>query len=477
MAYFGLYALQHRGQESTGIASYDGKHIRLHAGMGLVPDVYDEATLGQELQGNRAIGHVRYSTSGVSVRKNAQPLVVRVCGIEIALAHNGNLTNASELRGELESEGAIFQTSSDSEIFVHLIARSLAKKKDLEEAILSACDRVRGAYSLIILSEGRIIALRDAHGFHPLAMGKVDDAYVFASETCAFDLLEAEYLREVLPGEMVVVDGDKVVSRPLNNAGKVPVRQCIFELVYFARPDSIVFGEDVYQCRKHMGYEMAKEAPTDAELVMPFPDSGVYAAIGFAHAAGVPYEQAYIRNHYVGRTFIQPSQTMRNFGVRVKLNPVRSMIKNRRICIVDDSIVRGTTMVQLVRMLRQAGAKEIHIRINCPEDVWPCFYGVDTGEQSQLISATKSVEEVCEFIGADTLAFLSVDALLECVPKGGYCTACFTGEYPVAIPESFGRDKFIEGYTPRNLSKLEPITGRCVVDKAEDRSWEEAHGE
>ena len=247
MAYFGLYALQHRGQESTGIASYDGKHIRLHAGMGLVPDVYDEATLGQELQGNRAIGHVRYSTSGVSVRKNAQPLVVRVCGIEIALAHNGNLTNASELRGELESEGAIFQTSSDSEIFVHLIARSLAKKKDLEEAILSACDRVRGAYSLIILSEGRIIALRDAHGFHPLAMGKVDDAYVFASETCAFDLLEAEYLREVLPGEMVVVDGDKVVSRPLNNAGKVPVRQCIFELVYFARPDSIVFGEDVYQ--------------------------------------------------------------------------------------------------------------------------------------------------------------------------------------------------------------------------------------
>ena len=300
MAYFGLYALQHRGQESTGIASYDGKHIRLHAGMGLVPDVYDEAALGQELQGNKAIGHVRYSTSGISVRKNAQPLVVRVCGIEIALAHNGNLTNASELRDELESEGAIFQTSSDSEIFVHLIARSLAKKKDLEEAILSACDRVRGAYSLIILSEGRIIALRDAHGFHPLSMGKVDDAYVFASETCAFDLLEAEYLREVEPGEMVVVDGDKVFSRSLNNAGKVPVRQCIFELVYFARPDSIVFGEDVYQCRKHMGYEMAKEAPTDAELVMPFPDSGVYAAIGFAHAAGVPYEQAYIRNHYVG---------------------------------------------------------------------------------------------------------------------------------------------------------------------------------
>ncbi len=279
MAYFGLYALQHRGQESTGIASYDGKHIRLHAGMGLVPDVYDEATLGQELQGNRAIGHVRYSTSGVSVRKNAQPLVVRVCGIEIALAHNGNLTNASELRGELESEGAIFQTSSDSEIFVHLIARSLAKKKDLEEAILSACDRVRGAYSSSSCPKAHHRAARRPR-LPSVGNGQGGRRLCVRFRTCAFDLLEAEYLREVLPGEMVVVDGDKVVSRPLNNAGKVPVRQCIFELVYFARPDSIVFGEDVYQCRKHMGYEMAKEAPTDAELVMPFPDSGVYAAIG-----------------------------------------------------------------------------------------------------------------------------------------------------------------------------------------------------
>ena len=433
MAYFGLYALQHRGQESTGIASYDGKHIRLHAGMGLVPDVYDEATLGQELQGNRAIGHVRYSTSGVSVRKNAQPLVGRVCGIEIALAHNGNLTNASELRGELESEGAIFQTSSDSEIFVHLIARSLAKKKDLEEAILSACDRVRGAYSLIILSEGRIIALRDAHGFHPLAMGKVDDAYVFASETCAFDLLEAEYLREVLPGEMVVVDGDKVVSRPLNNAGKVPVRQCIFELVYFARPDSIVFGEDVYQCRKHMGYEMAKEAPTDAELVMPFPDSGVYAAIGFAHAAGVPYEQAYIRNHYVGRTFIQPSQTMRNFGVRVKLNPVRSMIKNRRICIVDDSIVRGTTVRTRVVKLRELGAREVHFRVSCPPLRHPCFYGINFSSRGELVAANHPLEALPGLLNLDSLHYLTIEGLLNSVSEPDkYCLACFNGEYPVA---------------------------------------------
>lgn len=437
MAYFGLYALQHRGQESTGIASYDGKHIRLHAGMGLVPDVYDEATLGQELQGNRAIGHVRYSTSGVSVRKNAQPLVVRVCGIEIALAHNGNLTNASELRGELESEGAIFQTSSDSEIFVHLIARSLAKKKDLEEAILSACDRVRGAYSLIILSEGRIIALRDAHGFHPLAMGKVDDAYVFASETCAFDLLEAEYLREVLPGEMVVVDGDKVVSRPLNNAGKVPVRQCIFELVYFARPDSIVFGEDVYQCRKHHGLRngQRKRPSRQPELVMPVPRTpGVaYAAIGFAPCRRCAYEQAYIRNHYVGRTFIQPSQTMRNFGVRVKLNPVRSMIKNRRICIVDDSIVRGTTVRTRVVKLRELGAREVHFRVSCPPLRHPCFYGINFSSRGELVAANHPLEALPGLLNLDSLHYLTIEGLLNSVSEPDkYCLACFNGEYPVA---------------------------------------------
>ena len=433
MAYFGLYALQHRGQESTGIATFDGQHIRLHAGMGLVPDVYDEPTLGQELQGEVAIGHVRYSTTGVSVRKNAQPLVVRVRGIEIALAHNGNLTNAAQLRGELEDQGAIFQTSSDSEIFVHLIAHSLAEHKTLEDAVVAACDRVRGAYSLIILSEGRIIALRDSHGFHPLAMGKVEGAYVFASETCAFDLLEAEYIREVAPGEMVIVDGDTMRSRSLNDSGKVPVRQCIFELVYFARPDSIVFGEDVYQCRKRMGFEMAKEGPTNAELVMPFPDSGVYAAIGFAQAAGVPYEQAYIRNHYVGRTFIQPSQSMRNFGVRVKLNPVRSMIANRRICIVDDSIVRGTTVRTRVVKLRELGAREVHFRVSCPPLKHPCFYGINFSSRGELVAANHPMEELPGLLNLDSLHYLTIEGLLRSVSQPDqYCLACFNGEYPVA---------------------------------------------
>ena len=430
--YDALTVLQHRGQDAAGIITIDANNcFRLRKANGLVSDVF-EARHMQRLQGNMGIGHVRYPTAGSSSASEAQPFYVN-SPYGITLAHNGNLTNASELRGELESEGAIFQTSSDSEIFVHLIARSLAKKKDLEEAILSACDRVRGAYSLIILSEGRIIALRDAHGFHPLAMGKVDDAYVFASETCAFDLLEAEYLREVLPGEMVVVDGDKVVSRPLNNAGKVPVRQCIFELVYFARPDSIVFGEDVYQCRKHMGYEMAKEAPTDAELVMPFPDSGVYAAIGFAHAAGVPYEQAYIRNHYVGRTFIQPSQTMRNFGVRVKLNPVRSMIKNRRICIVDDSIVRGTTVRTRVVKLRELGAREVHFRVSCPPLRHPCFYGINFSSRGELVAANHPLEALPGLLNLDSLHYLTIEGLLNSVSEPDkYCLACFNGEYPVA---------------------------------------------
>ena len=436
MAYFGLYALQHRGQESTGIASYDGRHIHVHAGMGLVPDVYDEPTLGQELQGNMAIGHVRYSTTGVSARRNAQPLVVRVRGIEMALAHNGNLTNAAELREELENIGAIFQTSSDSEIFVHLISHSLAGRT-LEEAIMEACKRVRGAYSLVILSEGRLMALRDPHGFHPLVMGRVDDAYVFASETCAFDLLEAEYIRDVAPGEMVIVEGDNVRSCKLPGAGEVPVRQCIFELVYFARPDSLVFGEDVYQCRKRMGHEMAREAPTNAELVMPFPDSGVYAAIGFAQAAGVPYEQAYIRNHYVGRTFIQPSQTMRNFGVRVKLNPVRSMIKNRRICIVDDSIVRGTTVQTRVVKLRELGALEVDFRVSCPPLRFPCFYGINFSSRGELVAANHPLEALPGLLNLDSLHYLTIEGLLASVSKpDNYCLACFNGDYPVPCGEN-----------------------------------------
>lgn len=436
MAYFGLYALQHRGQESTGIATFDGKHIRVHAGMGLVPDVYDEATLEEALQGDKAIGHVRYSTTGVSVRRNAQPLVVRVRGIEIALAHNGNLTNAAELREELENRGAIFQTSSDSEIFVHLIAHTL-EGKSLEDAILSACERVQGAYSLVVLSQGKVMGLRDPHGFHPLAFGKVcgtegRTAYVFASETCAFDLLEAEFIRDVEPGEMVIVHDGEIISRRLPGAGQVPVRQCIFELVYFARPDSLVFGEDVYQCRKRMGVELAREATTDAELVMPFPDSGVYAALGFAQAAKVPYEHAYIRNHYVGRTFIQPSQTMRDFSVRVKLNPVHSMIANRRICIVDDSIVRGTTVRTRVVKLREMGAREVHFRVSCPPLKHPCFYGINFSSRGELVAANHPEASLPGLLNLDSLHYLSINGLLKSVAHPDrYCLACFNGDYPV----------------------------------------------
>ena len=431
MTYFGLYALQHRGQESCGIASYDGEHIHGHAAMGLVPDVFDEHTLGQVLKGDIAIGHVRYSTTGVSARRNAQPLIVRVRGIEIALGHNGNLTNAAQLREELENMGAIFQTSSDSEIFVHLISHNLAGRS-LEEAIIEACKRVQGAYSLVLMSGGRIYAIRDPHGFHPLILGKVEGAYVVASETCAFDLLEAEYIRDVEPGEMLIIDGDKLESLDLPGKGEVPIRQCIFELVYFARPDSLVFGEDVYQCRKHMGYEMAREAPTRAELVMPFPDSGVYAALGFANATGVPYEQAYIRNHYVGRTFIQPSQSMRDFAARVKLNPVRSMIEGRHICIVDDSIVRGTTVQTRVVKLREMGAREVDFRVSCPPLRHPCFYGINFSTRGELVAAKHSLEELPRVLNLDSLHYLTIEGLLASVHHPDrYCLACFNGDYPV----------------------------------------------
>lgn len=444
MTYFGLYALQHRGQESAGIATFDGKHILNHAAMGLVPDIFDETILGTELQGDKAIGHVRYSTTGISVRKNAQPLVVRVRGIEIALAHNGNLTNSLELHQELEEHGAIFQTSSDSEIFVHLIAHSLAGRS-LEEAILHACEKVQGAYSLVVLSQGKVMGLRDPHGFHPLVLGKIHkagadhDAWVLASETCAFDLLEADYVREVAPGEMLIIDGDKLTSMKLPQAGDVPIRQCIFELIYFARPDSIVFGEDVYHCRKQMGIEIAREATTDAELVMPFPDSGIYAAVGFAQAAKVPYEHAYIRNHYVGRTFIQPSQTMRDFGVRVKLNPVRSMIQGRRICIVDDSIVRGTTVSTRVQKLRELGAKEVHFRVSCPPLTHPCFYGINFSSRGELVAANNPLESLPKLFGLDSLHYLTIEGLLRSVSHPDrYCLACFTGDYPAGVPCNAG---------------------------------------
>lgn len=439
MAYFGLYAQQHRGQESAGIVTWDGEALHEHRGMGLVPDVFTEQTL-QSLKGDIAIGHVRYSTTGSSSIRNAQPFVARFQGTEIALAHNGNLVNTQELRQQLEERGAIFHTSNDSEVFMHLLVRAM-RTMCLEDAIRDACSHVRGAYSLLVLAGKKIIGLRDPHGFHPLCIGKLEDnCLVLASETCALDLLEAHYERSVDPGEMVVIDGGELHSYSLlPESQKKPERprQCIFELVYFARPDSVVFGEQVYLCRKRMGWQLAHESTPDVDFIMPFPDSGVYSAVGFAQCAELPYEHAMIRNHYVGRTFIQPTQTMRNFSVRVKINPVREMIEGKRICIVDDSIVRGTTMMTRVRKLREMGAKEVHIRISSPPVRFPCFYGIDFSSKGELIAVQHTLPEIQKILDVDSLHYLSLDGLKRSVAnEDSYCMACFNGDYPVPCAES-----------------------------------------
>lgn len=511
LTYFGLRALQHRGQESAGIAVGDGGTVMVRKDLGLVSRVFSNADINA-LQGQLAIGHVRYGTAGAKSWEESQPHLSTIGEVIVALAHNGTLVNTDELRRQLIELGVPFNSSSDSEVALKLISYFTQETHHLREGIRKTMELIRGGYAMALINEEALYAFRDPHGVRPLVLGRltndegvaaadaaaaasampsdaasaedlVGDAvvastagWVVASETCALDIVGAEYVRDIRPGEILRISAEGLVSEQGVPAAEKSAH-CIFEQVYFARPDSIVDGKSIYACRYDMGRKLALECPVEADMVIGTPDSGLPSAEGYAFESGIPYGTGLIKNRYVARTFIEPTQELRAMGVRLKLNPLKDVIEGKRIVVVDDSIVRGTTMVQLVRMLRQAGAKEIHIRINCPEDVWPCFYGVDTGEQSQLISATKSVEEVCEFIGADTLAFLSVDALLECVPEGGYCTACFTGEYPVAIPESFGRDKFIEGYTPRNLCKPEPITGRCVVDKAEDRSWEEAHGE
>lgn len=435
LAYFGLYALQHRGQESAGIATWHKKETRVHIGMGLVPEVFTEDVLG-DLPGDIAIGHIRYSTSGKPERRNAQPLSVRMRGgMQLSLAHNGNLTNAAKLRRELEEEGAIFQTTSDSEIFVHLISHDLTGKT-LEEAVLDACDRVEGAYSLIIMANGKLIALRDPHGFHPLSVGQLDGAWVFASESCAFDLLEATRLRGLKPGEMLVVEPGALDFQSYKLRKQMPVRQCIFELVYFARPDSIIFGEDVYQCRKRMGLKLIEEAPASADCVIPFPDSGIYAALGVAQGANLPYEHALIRNHYVGRTFIQPSQSMRQFSVRVKINPVHSMIDGKRLVVVDDSIVRGTTVRTRVAKLRDLGAKEVHFRVSSPPIMHPCFYGIDFPSKEELVAVQYNAASLASILGLDSLHYLSLDGLKSSVTHpNDFCTACFNGDYPTALPE------------------------------------------
>lgn len=437
LAYFGLYAQQHRGQESAGIATWDGTRLYEHRGMGLVPDVFSEQNLSK-LPGDLAIGHVRYSTTGSSSVRNAQPFVVRFQGMEIALAHNGNLVNTQELRQNLEDRGAIFQTTNDSEVFMHLLVRAL-RTMSLEDAIRDSCSHVRGAYSLLIMVGNRIVAVRDPLGFRPLTLGMLDGSPVFASETCALDLMDAQYLRSLEPGEMIVVEGQTLHSLSLlgeNSTLPEKPRQCIFELIYFSRPDSLVFGEQVYLCRKRMGWQLAFESTPEVDFVMPFPDSGVYPAVGFAQCAELPYEHAMIRNHYVGRTFIQPSQSMRSFGVRVKINPVRAMIEGKRICIVDDSIVRGTTMLTRVKKLRELGAREVHIRISSPPVKFPCFYGIDFASRGELVAGKLSLAEITRLLDVDSLHYLSIAGLLRSVAHSdSYCLACFTGDYPLPCSE------------------------------------------
>ncbi|HIV99813.1 MAG TPA: amidophosphoribosyltransferase [Candidatus Desulfovibrio intestinipullorum] len=439
LTYFGLYAQQHRGQESCGIVSRaeDG-HCYQYKGMGLVPDVFEEKHL-QKLKGTVALGHVRYSTTGRPSIINAQPLMIHYKDKYIAIAHNGNLVNAVDLRRELEDDGAVFMATSDTEVIMHVFVRELAKH-DVIDAVRATCNKLRGAYCLLFLIDDTLVAVRDPYGFHPLSLGRLDKAPVLASETCAFDLMEAEYEHNIRPGEMYVISPDGEMSLNLTDNMPERPRQCIFELVYFARPDSYIFGEQVYQCRKQMGWQLAHESTPDADFIMPFPDSGVYPAIGFAQSAEIPYEHAMIRNHYVGRTFIQPSQSMRNFGVRVKINPVREMIDGKRICIVDDSIVRGTTMSTRVKKLRELGAKEVHIRISCPPVRFPCYYGIDFASPKELIAANYSLDEIKKILDVDSLHFLSKEGLLRSVMhEDQYCTACFDGDYPVKPCSLYGK--------------------------------------
>ena len=431
LTYLGLYALQHRGQESAGIAAADGAQIRVHKAMGYVNDAFDGATL-ERLSGTLAVGHVRYSTAGESRLANAQPIVVDSAHGQIAVAHNGNLVNAGEVRDALVREGAIFQTNSDTEVVVHLFAR--AKAEGSEAAIVEAISQVRGAFSLVMMTKDRLIGVRDPHGFRPLAIGRLGDAWVICSETCAMDLIGATYLRDVEPGEVVIAGPHGLRSvKPYPPARQ---SQCVFEHVYFSRPDSYVFGESVNEVRTEFGRRLARESGVPADVVVPIPDSGVCAAVGYAEAAGLPMRMGLIRNHYVGRTFIQPQQSIRHFSVRVKLNPVRSILEGKRVILLDDSIVRGTTSRKIVRMVRAAGAREVHLRISCPPTISPCFYGVDTPSRTELIAATHTAEEIRKYIEADSLSYLSLEGLKAAVgsEQGSYCTSCYTGIYPVAFP-------------------------------------------
>jgi len=465
LTYLGLYALQHRGQESAGIAASDGTQIRLSKAMGYVNDAFDANSLAS-LPGEMAIGHVRYSTAGESKVANAHPIVIDSVHGQFAICHNGNLVNAGEVREMLVREGAIFQTNSDTEVIVHLYARS--REVGSERAIVDAISQVRGAFSFVMMTPNRVMGVRDPHGFRPLAIGKLGDAWVLCSETCALDLIGARYVRDVEPGELVVLSESGIKS--LKPFAPAPQAQCIFEHVYFARPDSYVFGESVNEVRTELGRTLAQECPADADVIVPIPDSGVCAAVGFSDASGIPMRMGLIRNHYVGRTFIQPQQSIRHFGVKVKLNPVRSIIEGKRVVLVDDSIVRGTTSRKIVRMVRAAGAREVHMRISCPPTVSPCFYGVDTPRRSELIAATHTLEEIRKYLNADSVGYLSHEGLTSCV-RGGqsrYCTSCYTGVYPVAFP----RDEaaYLQLALKLNSEPEPPTTTEVVLPSLEKDS-------
>ncbi len=437
MAYLSLYSLQHRGQEGAGIVSSDGEKVYCHRGRGLVNDVFANPETIQKLKGRLAIGHNRYSTTGSNHAINVQPILVQSKGGPLALGHNGNLVNSGQLWKELQDEGAIFQTTADSEVFVHLIARS--QKPDLIGRIKDALSQVRGAYSLVMMTKDKLIAARDPNGVRPLALGKFGGGYAVASETCAMDLIGAEYVRDVNPGELLIIQEDKLESISLN--GQSECAHCIFEFIYFSRPDSRIFGEYVDKTRRKLGKHLAEAHPADADIVIAVPDSSNTAALGYANTTGIPFELALIRNHYIGRTFIQPKQTMRHFNVKVKFNPVGGVIEGKRIVVVEDSIVRGTTLQILTDLLRKAGVKEVHVRVSSPPIQHPCYYGMDFPTKDELIAASKSVEDIRQFLGVDTLGYLPIEGLLAAVPRGGqgYCTACFNGDYPVAIDEIFSK--------------------------------------
>ena len=440
ITYFGLYALQHRGQESAGISVVLGEAIVEHKGMGLVSDVFDPEHL-EHLAGSCAVGHVRYSTTGSSVLSNAQPFMVRHRNKSYAVAHNGNIVNAHVLKDELEEAGSIFQTTMDSEIFLHLFVKNLTL--GFEQALVETVSRLQGAFSFVMLtSRGEVIGIKDPHGFRPLCLGKVNGNYVLASETCAFDLVEAEFVRELDPGEIVIINRDGIRSIKTPDAGRRAF--CIFEFIYFARPDSTFHGQNVYLTRKAHGRRLAEEAPVEADFVMPFPDSGTYAAIGYSEASGIPFEMGMIRNHYVGRTFIQPTQSMRDFGVRVKLNPVKKLLKGKDIIIIEDSVIRGTTIKTRVKALRELGVGKVHMRVAGPPHRFPCHYGIDFSTRGELIAAKKTVEELRGYLGLESLHYLSIEGLLQSTgvenPEENFCKACFDGRYPVAFDENLTKE-------------------------------------